>query len=103
MLEIYFSLGVPNGMLKYRMAAENNQTHFLYLGFSGLHTCVQVCIEIRCEGPTRRLGAGNSSIFPKSCCLLEAVTSSLLIRLGCPDTLGISPDSNSFISVVFHR
>ena len=103
MLEIYFSLGIPNGMLKFRIAAENNQAHFLYLDFSGLHTCVQVCIEIRCEDLRRRLGAGNSWIFKKSCCLPEATTSSLLIRLGCPDTLGVSPDSNSLISVVFDR
>ena len=103
MLEIYFSLGVLNGMLKFRIATENNQTHFLYLDFSGLHRGVQVCIEVRCEGSTRRLGAGDSWIFPKSRCVLEAVTSSLLIRLGCPDTLGLSTGSNSFGSVVFRR
>ena len=41
--------------------------------------------------------------FSKSHQLREAASPSLVVGLGCPDTLGVSPDSNSLISVVSDR
>ena len=39
--------------------------------------------------------------FSKSQSLWEVVSSSLLVGFGCPDTLGLSSDPHSLISVVF--
>ena len=45
--------------------------------------------------------SGNSMILSKSLPLREAVTSSLLIRLGCPDTQKLSTHLNSFESGLY--
>ena len=45
----------------------------------------------------------ESRDFPKSRWVREVVSPSLVIGLGCPDTLGVPTDSNSLIYVVCNR
>ena len=45
--------------------------------------------------------SGESRDFSKSHSLWEAVSSLLRVGFGCPDTLGLSTDSHSLISVAF--
>ena len=47
--------------------------------------------------------SGESLYFSKSRSLWEAVSSSLLVGFGCPDTRGLSTDSSLLISVGFDR
>ena len=50
-----------------------------------------------------RKNLGASQDFSKSHSLWEAVSLSLVVGLGCPDTLGVSTGSNSLIYVVSDR
>ena len=48
-----------------------------------------------------RLGIPDFPDFPKSVRLQEAVTFRLLVGFRCPDTLDLSPNSNSFESGLY--